>query len=176
MSTPHHQHGLTLVEVGIAMAISALITALALPSLGDILARRKLHGWAQQLVADIRLARSEAILHNAPVRISFASGASGTCYVIHTGRADGCPCAPGPATTACPASARIKHVVFEEHAGIRLSSNVRSMLFEPRGTVTPAATITVHSDRGGSIRHVVNILGRVRSCAVPAAAQAGATC
>ena len=48
---------------------------------------------------------------------------------------------------------------------VTVQANVASMLFHPvRGTTTPAATVKVLGANGYAIHHVVNIMGRVRSC------------
>ena len=47
------------------------------------------------------------------------------------------------------------------------------MLFDPaQGTVSPTGSIRIVDSRGDSITHVVNIIGRMRSCS-PAAAVSG---
>jgi type IV fimbrial biogenesis protein FimT len=47
-----------------------------------------------------------------------------------------------------------------------VTANVASMLYDPvRGTTSPTATIAVGAPESAGLRHVVNILGRVRTCA-----------
>jgi len=49
---------------------------------------------------------------------------------------------------------------------VALSSNVRNMNFQARqGSVRPAGRIEITSGVVESIRHIVSIAGRVRSCA-----------
>ena len=45
-----------------------------------------------------------AVARNAPLRISFESGAGGSCYVIHTGAANQCSCA-ADGTAVCQGDA-----------------------------------------------------------------------
>jgi type IV fimbrial biogenesis protein FimT len=50
------------------------------------------------------------------------------------------------------------------------------MLFDPvRGTTSPAGTVRVVSD-AGSIHHVVNIMGRARSCSPDGAVKGYKAC
>lgn len=165
MSTPHHQHGLTLVEVVIAMGLLAITAVMSIPPFSDMLQRRSLIGWADQLAADIRFARSEAVARADNVRMTLHTGASQGCYVIHTGPPDACTCdtTNEPATCAAPAVA-LKTVWTNPGHAPTLTANVRSQMFTPQGTVTPTGTWTLTAPSGQQVQHVVNLLGRVRSC------------
>jgi type IV fimbrial biogenesis protein FimT len=85
--------------------------------------------------------------------------------VIHTGSSGECSCA-GRAVAQCSGSAQeIKTVQLPASAQVQLASNVGSMLFHPvRGTVSPAGTLRLTGPQGIEIRHVVNMMGRTRSC------------
>ena len=46
-----------------------------------------------------------------------------------------------------------------------VQANVASILFDPvHGTSTPAGTVRVIGSTGRELRHVVNVMGRVRTC------------
>ena len=114
-----------------------------------------------------------AVARNAPVRISFESGAGGSCYVIHTGSANQCSCA-ADGSAICQGNAQAERSVrFDASGALSIKSNSRSMLFDPmKGTSTPTATIQVTARSGAAIHQVMNIMGRVRSCS-PAPAMSG---
>ncbi len=160
------QRGFTLVEAGTTVAILAIAATQAFAGFGDMLGRRHVEGVAAELATDLQYVRTETVQRHAGVRVSFDSdGAGGSCYVIHTGPADACSCGSGSATCAGDAQL-LKAVHTPAGSGAQITANVASMLYDPlRGTATPAATITVTAADGRSMRHVVNILGRVRSCA-----------
>lgn len=165
MSTPHHQHGLTLVEACIAMAMLAITAVMSIPPFADMLQRRRLIGWADNLAADIRFARSEAVARADNVRMTLLTGSGQGCYVIHTGPPDACTCATvsEPAACAAPASA-LKTVWIAAGNAPTLTANVPSQMFTPQGTVTPTGTWTLTAPSGQQVQHVVNLLGRIRSC------------
>jgi type IV fimbrial biogenesis protein FimT len=49
--------------------------------------------------------------------------------------------------------------------GLSVQANVSSILFDPlHGTSTPTGTLRVVSATEGPIHHIVNVLGRVRTC------------
>ena len=71
----------------------------------------------------------------------------------------------GPAPAACVDGAQqIKTVWLPASQHVAVQASASSILFDPlHGTSTPAGTARV-TGRQGAIHHVVNIMGRVRSC------------
>ncbi len=167
------QAGVTLVETATVTALMAVLTGLAAPAFDQSIQRRHLEGAAAQLETDIHHARMLAVARNAPLRISFESGAGGSCYVIHTGAANQCGCAAG-GSAICQGGAHAERSVhFAPGGPVGLKSNSRSVLFDPaRGTSTPTATVQLQAQSGAAIHQVMNIMGRVRTCS-PAPALSG---
>ena len=64
-----NQTGFTIVEIMIAIAILAILTALAMPSLQQFLARNELVGTSNGLISGINLARTEAVTRSTAVAI-----------------------------------------------------------------------------------------------------------
>lgn len=160
---PARQRGLTLVETCVTMSIACVLLGTALPGFNDMLARRKLTGVATELLGDIAYVRGAAVARNQPVRLSFHALATGSCYVVHTGAAADCRCS-ADGIAQCSGSAVALKTVLQAASGVAVQANVRSMLFDPvRGTTSPAGTVRVVGD-SGAIHHVVNIMGRARSC------------
>ena len=168
---PPRVRGLTLVELAVVLALVSLLAGLALPHWGESVARRHLEGAAAQLATDIQFARSAAAARNAPVRLAVPAG--GSCYVVHSGPAGSCRCGSDTGQPAvCQAGAQALRAAWLP-AGVRLSVNSASMLFDPSpGTVTPAGTLRVQGQGKQAVHHVVNVMGRVRSCS-PAPGLAG---
>lgn len=160
------QRGVTLVEACAAIAIVSVLASAAAPNLQGLIDARRLEGVATQLATDIQYARSEAVARNQAVRLSFHVGADGSCYVIHTGSAESCRCdAAGPAVCE-GASRQIKTASLSTASDrVALQANVDSLLFDPlHGTATPTGTLRVVGQQGRAIHHLVNVMGRVRSC------------
>ncbi len=167
------QAGVTLVETTTVSAVVAVLAGLAAPSFDSSIQRRHLEGAAAQLETDIHHARMLAVARNASLRISFETGAGGSCYVIHTGAPNQCGCA-ADGSAICQGGARAERSVhFAPGGPVGLKSNSRSVLFDPtRGTSTPTATVQLQAHNGAAIHQVLNIMGRVRSCS-PAPALSG---
>jgi type IV fimbrial biogenesis protein FimT len=72
---------------------------------------------------------------------------------------------PGPAVCTGRAT-EIKTVQLPTTERIALLANVGSIAFDPlHGTSTPTGTLRLVAPNGRAIHHVVNVMGRVRSCA-----------
>jgi type IV fimbrial biogenesis protein FimT len=166
------QRGLSLLEVAIVVAILAIVGATAVPSFTALVDARRLDGAATRLAADVQFVRGEAIARNRTLRLSIRAGADATCWIVHTGSADDCSCAAAGAVCGGDALA-IKSVVLPSAERVDVAGNVASIVFDPlHGTSTPTGTLRLTDGRGRSVQHVVNVLGRVRSCS-PAGAVAG---
>jgi type IV fimbrial biogenesis protein FimT len=163
---PCSLQGYSLLEIMVVLSIVALTVGAAVPAAMDFQERMRLEGQSGELATDLHYIRSEALARNQPMRISFNSDGAGSCYVLHSGNAGDCDCASdGTAVCHDPVNAIVKSVGFAASRGIRLQANVVSMLFDPgRGTTTPAGSVNLIASSGQTIRQVVNITGRTRSC------------
>ncbi|CAD5372080.1 Prepilin-type N-terminal cleavage/methylation domain-containing protein [Rubrivivax sp. A210] len=161
----HHQAGVTLVESLIGLAIAAVLAGTTAPGFVSALERRQLEGAAAQLETDIQLARSEAVMANRGLRVSFESEATGSCYVVHSGDAGDCRCS-GNEQPVCSGTARAwRSASFASGSPVQLRSNVRSMFVDAdKGTVSPTATLQLQGRSGLALNVVVNIMGRARQC------------
>lgn len=177
LHTPAAQRGLTLIESAITLAVSAILVCTAAPDLVATLERHRLAGAAAQLASDVQWLRSEAAARNETLRLSFYESTSGSCYVMHTGARNQCRCEAESDTPLCKADAvAFKTVALSSSSRLRVQANVSSMVFDPlHATATPAGTLKVSATSGRAISHVVNVLGRVRTCspATPGPALAG---
>ena len=154
-----------MIELLVVLAVLAVVTTMAMPSLADLARRRSLEGAAAELAADLRLARSQASRLHQAVHVSFYSRADGDCYVVHTGGDDACPCAMTAATACTGDASAVKTVRLAAPNGPSLRANVASMLFDARnGTNAHAGTVALLDASGRGIHQVVNAMGRVRSC------------
>jgi type IV fimbrial biogenesis protein FimT len=127
--------------------------------------KRVLDGSMGELSTDLHFARSEAVVRNEGVRVSFHAVPGGSCMVIHTGATADCGCDADGVAQCVDGARLIKSNYYAASRSIAVTANVASMRFEPtHGTVTPAGTVTIASAGGPTVRHVVNIMGRVRTC------------
>lgn len=157
--------GFTLVESAVVAAVAAVTLSAAAPDFSGFIERQRLDGVASQLVTDLQFARSEAVMRNHGVRFSLNTESGGACYLVHTGSAADCEC-HADGTSACTGDARVlRAVALPAGERIGLSGSVPSILFDPlHGTSSPTGTLRVTAASGRAIHHVVNLMGRIRSC------------
>ncbi len=161
----HRARGLSLIEWLVTLSVGAVLMAMAVPGLTHWLQRERLLGGAALMASELQLLRHVAIARNEPLRFSLYPSADGTCTVIHTGEPGLCRCGPRGAATCTVGGTVLSHGHWPIGAGVAVSANVASLRFDPdAGTVTPTGSIRLVDGRGVGITHVVNILGRVRSC------------
>ena len=165
LSRPARQRGVSLIEAATVLAVIAVVAGTAAPSLQAVIEARRLDAAATQLATDIRFTRTEAVARNEPLRLSVRPVAGGTCYLVHTGAADACTC-PTTGPAVCSGDARaLRTVVLPGGERVTLQANVGSILFDPvHGTSTPTGTLRLIGTRERAIHHIVNVMGRVRSC------------
>lgn len=160
------QRGLTLIEASVTLAITAALATSAVSGFSDLRQRRQIEGVAAELASDLQFVRSEAVARNQGVSISFSTTPSGaSCYVIHTGPKSACTCAADGAAQCMGAAEPIKAVQAPAGIEVTVQGKASSMNYHPvRGTTSPSATIDIARPQGAGLQHVVNVLGRVRTC------------
>ncbi|MBX3618790.1 MAG: GspH/FimT family pseudopilin [Rhizobacter sp.] len=158
--------GFTLIELAATVAVASIVMTAAVPSLNRWVDDQRLNGVAGELASDLQYARSEAVLRNEAVRVSFHGDAEHRqCYLVHTGAADQCHCGDDLPAHCDGEAQALKVVMLDPESPLRLVSNAASVLFAPEhGTASPAALVRVIGRHEHAVQHVVNIMGRVRSC------------
>lgn len=156
--------GVSLVEAMVTLAVLAIVATIAVPSLARLLDTRRLNAAAHALATDLQLARTDAVARNRVLRLGLQAGGGASCWVLHTGPANACTCTA--AATVCAAGeSEIRSVRFDAADRVRVEGNVGSIAFDPlHGTSTPAGTLRVVGTDRRAVQHVVNAMGRARTC------------
>ena len=145
--------GFTMIELGVMLAVLAVLVALALPGMGARLDRQRLQGAAEALLSDVKEARFEAAQRGVSIHIVADTGAA-WCWAVATS-AD-CPCGQAQACVLRKAGA-------EDHAGVRLLQ-AQALRLTPQGQVEAAGSATLESRRGEQLRVEVQALGHPHIC------------
>jgi type IV fimbrial biogenesis protein FimT len=74
MATPFSAHGFTLLELLVALAISALLLTIGMPSFTTFVRNSEIRSAAESISNGLRMARTEATRLNAPVSFTLVGG------------------------------------------------------------------------------------------------------
>ncbi|MEJ6004147.1 GspH/FimT family pseudopilin [Paucibacter sp. AS339] len=163
--SPHQQYGYSLVELIVCTAITGILLGLALPSLERIRLRQRLEATAEVLMTDLQEARSQAVSRADTVQVRFSRHPNGSCYVLYTGANGECQCEAGGQATCTNTDRVLKLAWIPSYQKIEVRSNVANMSFQARqGAVTSTGSIDINASSGETIRHIVSVAGRIRSC------------
>src|SRR5438874_13140870 len=78
-SALRHSGGFTLIELMVVIAVSAILLAVAVPNFSSMLISTRLGSQANDLIADLRLARSEAATRGAWVVVCPSANGGTSC-------------------------------------------------------------------------------------------------
>jgi len=161
-ATARRNRGLTLIECMVAIGILAVLTSLAVPSFGQIMARQRLKAAAEGLAMDLAEMRFQAVRRGQPVHVHFDTG-SAWCYALSA--AAGCDC-------RVEQSCQLKAVQASDHPGVELVDG-QEAVFDPRQPLQPrVGHAQLRGADGAQLRVALGPLGRATVCA-PQAAVAG---
>jgi type IV fimbrial biogenesis protein FimT len=149
------QRGLTLIELVMVIAITAVLVSLALPSLGARLDRQRVVSAAETLAADWNEARHEAARSGRAMHLVVQAGSS-WCWAV--ARNPGCPCGQAQ---AC----ELRAGTPGQHPGIALLEG-GPLALNAQGRPEAAGSFTLQSQRGLRLRVDVQALGRAHVCSV----------
>jgi type IV fimbrial biogenesis protein FimT len=171
---PSQQRGVTLIEACAVMAIAAILAGTALPAFDGITKKQVIDGSSTSVLTAVQFARSAAVAQNAGVRLAIKPRADGgSCLLVHTGQAGVCSCSTDNVPQCTGEATPLAVYQFPVQSAVKISANVASMRFDPiNGTTTPTGTIAATLPDGRAIHHVVNIMGRAKTCS-PGGAVAG---
>ena len=162
--------GVTLIELMVVIAVLTVLVMVAVPSFSDLLAKKRVEGALTQLTADLNFARSEAVVRNTDVSVTFGSG----CYVIHTTGSTATSCAQSGAPTLGTGALQVKLVQLDPASTISFSPNdsMTSLTFDSlramatsNGTDTTSGSVNINSSVGSwQLRVSVVRMGRTQAC------------
>jgi type IV fimbrial biogenesis protein FimT len=189
MTGHHAEHGFTLIELMMVVAILAILASLATPAM-EVIDKRRLTGATDTLSGHLQLARTEAVKHARDIFVTSARSEDGTNWCVGTSVQAGCNCFE---TNPGAADACILPVLDSDGQGGTLTTRVLKTLrvgqFETirmtqaipetrfdfvRGTVVSGGgTLILRSPQGRETRVNVNVTGRVNVCSPAGASSVG---
>jgi type IV fimbrial biogenesis protein FimT len=166
MRSCRRPRGITLHELVVALAIAAVAAMIAVTGTESMVQRASLRSAAAEVASDLQHARTLAVTGNQTLRVGFHTfDDGGSCYAMYRGAVGACQCTAA-GQSSCSGGAEVLRMAYLPPAGrVRVQANVGTMTYDPRlGTASPAGRIEVVGRDGRSLRHVVSLMGRVRTC------------
>ena len=129
-------HGFTMIELLITVVILAVLAAIAVPLMRELIARQRVESIAKELATDLRYLRTKSIEGKATVRIKFGSNDVNTCYVVFGLGIDelDCNCARTDGLTSCGNSSgrgeEFKTVLIPRARGVTVAATPGTLQLE----------------------------------------------
>jgi type IV fimbrial biogenesis protein FimT len=165
--TMTRQHGFTLFDLMITLAILSIILAFGIPSMRSAAEKRNTTAVAEDIYSQIQLARSEAIARSQLVFMNLAAGNEWAIGVSSDENCDPSDNVPACTLPDTDNNNPITHLVsFGDHDPVSLATTTNQITFEPqRGTATSATINITSSGTTGYVMTVnVGLLGQVSLC------------
>lgn len=168
----HRQAGFTLVELIIVCLIAAIVMVLGIPSFLDMLRDQQRDAAVFDLIADLNLARSEALKRGTSVTLCKSSSGTTCGTGSSTGYEIGWIVFTDPQSTGTQGTVDTGETILRTHTApagtltVRGNNNVQNRVtFNPNLRVNTNGTLVVCDARGASYARAVVIdgVGRVRS-------------
>ena len=146
-----NQHGFSLIEMMMVIAIVTILSAIAIPIFGGFLANRDLKSAARDIAGDIYEYRQRAIAENRVYQITFNVNGN---YVIRQCNDTSSPCSGTDIATKSPSAFRNGISI----SGVTIGGPLQ---IQPRGTVSPAGgSVTLQNSRLSTATVTINLTGR----------------
>lgn len=154
IGVPLLECGFTAFELLIAVAVSAILAAVAAPSLRDFANESRLRSVSAQLLADVNFARLEAIKRNARVLVCAKAAGSNTCAATNNWQNGWIVCYDADSNDACDATSASDpnpmKVGGALASNVLLTANSNFIRFNPVGSANGSAVLTLKGSWSGT--------------------------
>ena len=155
------QHGVTLIELMVAMVVFAILVALAIPSYRQWIQNQQIRAAAESILNGIQLARATAVNNNSPVRFNLC-GSNSSWQVLAASAAAAVPSPADVGDPYCSAGLSLATPGWGKEIRIQeRSSNEGSALATVSANSTWQSPVVLPINPDGSASVTFNGLGQV---------------
>jgi len=169
--------GLTLIEILVGLGVLGILVAVALPSMADLLEKRRVIAAADEVAGMLTYAKAETNATNTILAVRFDPDPSMSCAaVVTTGGLNRCRC-NNPANSICPSTVMDQkllrlfqlpksYVKFDASAIWQTGQENFIRFSRDQGTMETSnfRVDVVGLKRGYALRIEVNAIGRIKIC------------
>jgi prepilin-type N-terminal cleavage/methylation domain-containing protein len=152
--------GFTLIEMMVAMAMTAILAAVAIPSFVGTIARSRVEGVVNELSIDLQATRTEAIRRRTTATLAVANG--GASYSVSY---------VNPATSA---TVTLKTVTTP--TGVTITASAPIVFSSLRGLADGQTFTVASTSTSAQLRAMTNEIGRVQMCSPNGSFNGYSTC
>ena len=155
--------GFTTYELMIALAIAAILTVVAAPSMRDFSNESRLRSVSSQLAGDLNFARLEAIKRNARVIVCGKAAATDTCAAGTNWQNGWVVCYDANADHVCDATSATDpnplKVMRALASNVQLTATAAVIQFNPVGSANASVVLTLKGTWTGTSTRTASIAG-----------------
>lgn len=153
---PPLSHGFTLVELMIALAILAILSALAAPNFSAMIANYRVRTGAEGIISGLQLARAEAVRRNTNVSFTLNTGTGWTLAVVNPAATiQTRPSGESGTNLLVTSTNNQTTLTFTPTGGVsgyNTTTNLSQVTVAPPSNVTSGDTLRINILAGGQIR------------------------
>jgi len=183
--------GLTLIEILVGLGVLAILLAVAIPSMADLLERRRVIAAAEEVAGILTYAKGETTSTSSELTVRFDPGSTMSCAAVTTsnsGFSNKCRCNQEPSQICVGANAQVlrlfqlpaEHVTFaadtKDHSWPSTAYQIRFGREQMDIAAVGFHVDVVSKKKKYTLRVEVNTAGRVRTCSPNGDMTGYATC
>lgn len=166
ISASHQQKGLTLTEFCVVLTLMLIMAWIGYPSFVRSIDRHRMENFSRAWTLNFQSSMLQARTRDETLHIYWVKDPTESCFLTTSKSSmPNCTCAQlSHLNQTCVAPQDTMQLMTTKGMPWTLEARPAHMALSPDGTVTPSGSLTLRNEWGDAHHHIINILGRIRSC------------